>query len=541
MNSPNEEWFCRWVEDELAGPECAAVDAWAVAHPEWIACRDDARWSKSLLRSALPAAEEPRGKEFFNARIARQIALVMKTNIPLILVVLLAGCTVGPNYQKNSLSDSGAPVGWHAKVAHQGKVSGISQWWRRFDDPALTRLIENAERNSPTLEASLALISKARASVKSSRGDLFPSLYGTGSAGRSNGQTGGTTQAGGGAISNTGSAGLDASWEVDLFGGNRRNIQASQARLEGAEADWNDARVTLAAEVANAYATARTYQARIALYEDELKSRQATEELTRLKVEAGTSPTSEALQIRASTASAAGNLENERGNYEQALNQLVMLTALSYESVQSTLGGSKAGTIPSMKRPTSLGIPAAVLAQRPDVRSAERTVAAASADIGVAIADALPSLTLGGSIGVNSSRSSSTNVSARTWSFGPDLSIPLFTGGKVTANIESSRAEYQRTVANFRSEVLIAVQETEDALVQVDAASRRIGHAREAAMRYQEFFNAQEESYKAGRGTLLDLEDARRLSLSSQESLLDVQLSQTQGWIALYKAAGGGW
>lgn len=489
----------------------------------------------------MPAAEEPPSKEFFNACVARRIALIMKNPILPILVLLLAGCTVGPDYRKNSLSDSGAPVGWHAKVPHQGKVSGIAQWWRRFDDPALTRLIEQAERNSPTLEGSLALIRKARATVKSSRGDLFPSLYGTSSATRSNGQTGGTAQAGGGAVSTTSSASLDASWEVDLFGGTRRNIQASQARLEGAEADWNDARVTLAAEVANAYATARTYQARIALYEAELASRQATEELTRLKVEAGTSPTSEALQIKASTASAAGNLENEKGLYEQALNQLIMLTALSYDSVQSTLGGSNAGTIPSMKRPSSLGIPAAVLAQRPDIRSAERSVAAASADIGVAIADALPSLTLGGSIGINSSRSSSTNTSARTWSFGPDLSIPLFTGGKVTANIESARAEYQRTVAEFRSEVLVAVQETEDALVQIAAADRRIGHAREAAKRYQEFFRAQEESYKAGRGTLLDLEDARRLSLSSQESLLDVQLGQTQAWIALYKATGGGW
>lgn len=464
----------------------------------------------------------------------------MRINILPILGLLLTGCTVGPDYRKSSLSDSGAPAGWHAKVPHQGKVSGIAQWWRRFDDSGLTRLIEQAERNSPTLERSLALVNKARAAVKSSRGDLFPSLYATGSAARSNGQTTAAGQAGGGTI-NTITAVADASWEVDLFGGTRRNIQASQARLEGAEADWNDARVTLAAEVALAYATARTYQARISLYQAELASRQATEELTRLKIEAGSSPASDALQIKASTASAAGTLENERGRYEQALNQLVMLTALPYEAIQSTLGATRVGTIPSIKMPSSLGIPAAVLAQRPDIRSAERSVAAASADIGVAVAAALPSLTLGGSIGINSSRSSATHVSARTWSFGPDLSIPLFTGGKTSAAIDSARAEYQRTVASFRSEVLVAVQETEDALVQIDASDRRIGHAREAAKRYQEFFRAQEESYKAGRGSLLDLEDARRLSLASQVSLQDVQLSQAQAWISLYKAAGGGW
>lgn len=464
----------------------------------------------------------------------------MRINILPILVLLLAGCTVGTDYRKSSLSDSTAPAGWHAKVPHQGKVSSIAQWWRRFDDSGLTRLIEQAERNSPTLERSLALVNKARAAVKSSRGDLFPSLYAAGSAARSNGQTTASGQAGGGAV-NTITAVADASWEMDLFGGTRRNIQAGQARLEGAEADWNDARVTLAAEVAHAYATARTYQARIFLYQAELASRQATEDLTRLKIEAGSSPASDALQIKASTASAAGILENERGRYEQALNQLVMLTALPYEAVQSTLGATKAGTIPSMKTPSSLGIPAAVLAQRPDIRSAERSVAAASADIGVAIADALPSLTLGGSIGINSSRSSVTHVSARTWSFGPDLSIPLFTGGKTSAAIEAACAEYQRSVASFHSEVLIAVQETEDALVLIDATDRRIGHAREAAKQYQEFFRAQEESYKAGRGSLLDLEDARRLSLASQVSLQDVQLSQAQAWISLYKAAGGGW
>jgi len=461
----------------------------------------------------------------------------MKMFVSAALAVGLCSCAVGPDYQPPAAAALGTPAVWHATLPHGGDVAALTQWWTRFDDPALTRLVEAAERNSPSIALAVGRVREARASVRSSRASLLPSVTGSGSVTRgknlSSAPTAGTE------VSTVESGSADAAWELDLFGGNRRSLESSRARLTSAEADWHDARVTLAAEVADAYTTARQSQLLIALYEQEHASRQATERLTALKIREGLSASADALSTEASTASSASTWENQRGLHAQTVNKLVMLTGLPYADVETALGAP--ASIPQIKTSTHLGLPASVVSQRPDVRSAERLLAAASADIGVAIADRLPSLTLAGSIGLNTVRSGGTTGKTRTWSFGPSLNVPLFTGGAASAKVETARAGYDQALATYRNSVLTAVQEIEDALVRIDTVARRTVQAEKAASNYQAYFAAIEESYRAGKSSLLQLEDARRQSLTSQETLLSVQLEQAQSWIALYKAAGGGW
>jgi NodT family efflux transporter outer membrane factor (OMF) lipoprotein len=433
----------------------------------------------------------------------------------------------------------GTPTSWHAALPHGGTIAGLTEWWKRFDDPTLTRLVEAAEQNSPTIALAVGRVREARAAVTSSRASLLPSLSGSGSITRGKNLSGGTGAAGGETLSTVKSASADAGWELDLFGGNRRSLQGSKARLSSAEADWHDARVTLAAEVANAYTTAREYQNLIALYNQEFASRQATEQLTALKIREGLAPRADALSVEASTASSASTLENQRGLYAQTLNQLVMLTGLTFAQIESALGAPAA--IPRIANTVELALPASTVSQRPDVRSTERQLAAASADVGVAIADALPSLSLAGSIGINTSRAGGQSTTLRTWSFGPSLNVPLFQGGANAAKIESARARYDQALAAYRSSVLTAVQEIEDALVRIDTVSRRRAYAEKAAGNYSSYFAAIEKSYREGKSSLLQQEDARRQSLSTQESLLAVHLEQAQSWVALYKAVGGGW
>ena len=453
--------------------------------------------------------------------------------------LLLTSCAVGPDYRRPTAAELGAPITWRATLPHEGSLSGISEWWKHFGDPALVQLVAAAENNSPTLANAIAKVREARASVSVSRASIWPAVNGTGSVTRGKNLAGASDNPGGMGVSTLSSGSLDASWELDLFGGKRRAVQAAKARFDSAEAGWHDARVTLAAEVANAYTSARQFQNLIALSEQEWVSLKTSEDLVARKIEAGLAPSADSLAMAAATAEAADRLESQRGLFAQWCNQLVMLTGLTYEQIQTTLG--RAEPVPKNNTWVDLEMPAKVIAQRPDVRSAESLLIAASAEIGVAVADALPSLSLVGSIGINATRTGATSSTLRTWSFGPAVDIPLFRAGEKAAQIEAARARYDQSLAAYRASVFTAVQEIENASVRIATVFHRVDHVQRAAKNYAAYFTATERSYREGRSSLLELETARRQSHRAQEALISVELEQAQSWIALYKALGGGW
>jgi len=473
------------------------------------------------------------------------------------LLVLLAGCAVGPDYERPETLQAEMPEAWHAPLPHGGTIDTLARWWQQFDDPVLTGLIEQAENDSPDLDTALGAIRESRAALATARSRYLPGVAANGSATRNG------THSSGDAASFSGpdttytlySGSLDASWELDLFGGARRNAEAQRARADAALAGWHDARVSLAAEVADAYVSLRHCERLVALYADTLASQRETERLTGLKLDAGFVAPADAAQARAAAYDAENRLLAQQGSCEQQFNRLVRLTGLSAGALQPRLAAPapaplpdgtdaqdaavwQAG-IPVPLQPAAPSIPAALLDQRPDLVAAERRLVAASAEIGVATASRLPSLTLVGNIGIN--HVDGVDGSTRSWLAGPSLSLPIFEGGAGLAREEAARARFDQAFGAYRSAVRLAVEDVENALTRVDSATRRVEAARLAERNYSDLLASEENRYRLGATSLIDLEVSRRLTLGARENLAAVQLEISQAWIALYKAVGGGW
>lgn len=475
---------------------------------------------------------------------------------PLVLAVLLAGCVVGPDYRTPQLTGTEAPQGWHATLPHHGSRMALARWWEQFHDPVLTQLVEQADAGSPTIAQAVGRLREARASVSSSQAALFPQLKGTGSVTRqggfgAGGFAGGSAGLNGlpaGAVSPTLGLGnittlaaqADASWEIDLFGGKRRSLEGADARLAASEADWHDARVSLAAEVANTYLQQRECEALVDIGAATLSSRQETLQLTERKFRAGFVAPADYAQAQATVGDAVNALEAQRAQCAQGIDKLVTLTGLDHGTLNGLLAKANA-QIPAPPDASVPEVPAQVLSQRPDVSSAERAVAGASADIGVAVTSRLPSITLAGSIGINSFRLSGQSFTSKSWSFGPSVSLPIFDAGAGAARVETARARYDQALASYRGKVRQAVQEVEDALVRLDASERRLDAATMADAQYAKVLEASSARYRLGAGSLLQLEDVRRTALQASQSLAAVKLERAQAWVALYKAVGGGW
>ncbi len=472
---------------------------------------------------------------------------------PLVLALLLAGCAVGPDYHTPPLSGTEAPQGWHATLPHHGSRMALAHWWEQFHDPVLTQLVEQADATSPTIAQAVGRVREARASVSTSRAALLPQLKGSGSATRQGGFGGSQFAGGAGGLSagalnptlglgtiTTLGAQADASWEIDLFGGKRRSLEGADARLTASEADWHDARVSLAAEVANTYLQQRECEALVDIGAATLSSRQETLQLTERKFRAGFVAPADFAQAQATVGDAVNALEGQRAQCAQGIDKLVALTGLDHDALNGLLSKGSA-QIPAPPDAGVPDVPAQVLSQRPDVSSAERAVAGASADVGVAVASRLPSITLAGSIGINSYRLGGQSLTSKSWSFGPSVSLPILDGGAGAARVETARARYDQALASYRSKVRQAVQEVEDALVRLDASERRVDAAAMADAQYAKVLEASNARYRLGAGSLLQLEDVRRTALQASQSLAAVKLERAQAWVALYKAVGGGW
>jgi multidrug efflux system outer membrane protein len=456
-----------------------------------------------------------------------------------IMACTLAACAVGPAYQPPAPSDAGVPLAWHAQLPHSGRVIDLAQWWMQFDDPLLSALILSSQNDSPTIAQAEARVRQARAALDSSAAAFFPSLSLDASITRSNG-TGIAATSGASTVQTLGAATLSSSWDFDLFGGTRRSIEAGSARLAGSQADWHDSRVSLAAEVANAYVARRQCEALMVQNEIDLASRIETHRLTGNKVASGFSAPADALRTEASVAESTSLQQNQKGLCARNINQLAALTGIPPADLEARLKPGHA-VIPLPAAVSVPAIPAAVISQRPDVASIERALAAASADIGVAVANRLPQLGLAGTIGINRLRIGNAVTRYDTWSFYPSLSLPIFDGGSGAAQVTSSRARYDELLAAYKARIRQAVQEVEDALVRIDIAAQREQATELAEARYQQYFDAKKVQFRLGATSLLDLEDARRITVGSKQSLAAVRLERAQSWIALYKSVGGGW
>lgn len=450
------------------------------------------------------------------------------------LAALLAGCaSTTPVTPPGSPS---APVAaqWHAPLPHDGRVGALAQWWSQFDDPLLVRLIDAGQQASPTVAAAKARIEQARASRVASGAALLPSV--DASAAASRGRFDLFTPLG-----TSASAALQAGWELDLFGANRAGAEAAQARLEGSQASWHDARVSVAAEIANTFVSLRACEAQVAQTQLDASSRAETSRLTGLAAQAGFQPPAAAELARASAAQGSATLTQQRAQCDLAVKALVALTALDEAALRRELAGATA-KLPQPAQIAVSEVPAEALAQRPDVLAAARDVAAASADAAQAQAQRWPRITLAGSIGPSRFESGGVATSGTVWSIGPvAVTLPLFDGGARRANAQAAKARYDAATVAYAASLRGAVREVESALVALQSTAARGEDARVAAEGFERSYRATESRYKGGVASLFELEDARRSAVAAQSALIDLQRERVAAWIALYRALGGGW
>ncbi|PXX47582.1 efflux transporter outer membrane subunit [Undibacterium pigrum] len=450
--------------------------------------------------------------------------------IPAMATLLAACATTNPP----ASSSASLPAQWQAILPAAEKNTELRNWWQTNGDASLLELIEAAQKVSPTLSQAWSRMETARAARVAAGAALLPSLDGVANATRAKNQPGMP-------VATTAQAGLQTSWELDLFGGNRANNQAAQATLEGSQALWHDARISVAAEVAQLYFSALSCQQVADLSWQDAKSRAETARVTELSAQAGMSATATSALARASAAEGNSRAIQQAALCDLDIKALVALTAKPEAELRQLLNSAQA----SFKNLLPLAVstlPAQLLTQRPDVFAAEKDVAAASSQVGAAEAQRYPRLSLSGSIGTMRYSAGGSDTRMDTWSVGPlALTLPIFNGGQTTANIEAAKARYLTASSNYHGKVRQAVREVEEALVNLNSTDARRLDSEISARGYDQALQATALRYNRGMASLLELEDARRTAFASQSALITLQLDRNRAWIALYRALGGGW
>lgn len=454
-----------------------------------------------------------------------------------LLFLLLSGCTMGLDYQRPEVM---APIQykndapWKEATPKDAEIKG--EWWTIYNDPILNSLEQQAAESNQNLHAAFARLSQAQASLGISRADQLPRIDLNPSANRQ--RTAADLSATGRSITASQySMPLVASYEVDLWGRVKRSVEAAEANVAGAVADYQSLLLSLQAELARNYFGLRTTDSEIDLLQQTIKLRQDNRDLIKSKFfhgQVGQLDLSRAETELASTEAEAIGLELQRGEYENAIALLIGQPASSFTLAKQEFTAE----IPAVSK----GLPSELLERRPDIAAAERQMAAASARIGVAKTAFFPAISLTGSAGFASDQISSlSDWDNRTWGLGPAISLPIFDYGRNSANLDKARAAYDEAVATYRNQVLVAFQEVENGLNamqildhQAKALVQAAGTAREASM-------LSEKRYRSGLVSYLEVVDTQRSALQSERSLVQLRRNQMSYSVALIKALGGGW
>ncbi|MHA6718046.1 efflux transporter outer membrane subunit [Sphingomonas sp. RS6] len=461
--------------------------------------------------------------------------------IPLFLAVTaLAGCTVGPEYRPPAPLP-GAGADW----IEPGAPGAVDlAWWRAFGDERLDALVAQAMATAPDVREAEARIAEARANRDAVAGGRLPTLSASGSATQNRLSQNGQLPIGRipGIDRDFGlfDLGFDASWEVDLWGRRTRQTEAADARVESATYARRDVTLTLAAEVARSYFDLRAAQADIATAQALADAAADLARLTRLRFDAGEASAIEAAQADASARTSAAAVPAARTRAAAAAYRIAALLGIAPETVVPGLMAP--APLPASPDTILVGVRSELLQRRPDVRQAERTLAAATADIGVATADLFPRFSLTGGFGQQARKIGDLASGDSTrFQIGPSFSWPIFSGGTVRAQIRAADARANQAAAAYTSAVAGALSDSEAAINRFLAARTAEQEAVAALAREQAAFTLSETRTARGEDDRLALARARQ-SLQSARQRADSARTETgQAAIALYKALGGGW
>ena len=423
-------------------------------------------------------------------------------------------------------------------LPHGGSVPQLLDWWRAWNDPLLPDLIEAAQTHSPTLASAAARIAQARFGATASTSAMLPNVGVAGSVTRA--PT--SQQPFAGTIVHTHSIGAQLQWEIDLFGGLNHARRAANARLDAAQAMWHEARVSLAADVAGQYFALRSCQRGLEIMQADVVSQEETARLTGQLSQAGFAAPSNYALAQAGAAQAQAQRTQLEAQCTAAIKGLSALTSMDEDVLRTRLAK------PVTSQPPALAVdavPGQALAQRPDVFAAAQALAAASGDVGYARAQQFPHLSIGGSISrmfMTSHQPHLDEVYKTVWSVGPlGISLPILDWGRISANLHSSKAQYEANVIQYQMVLRNAVRDVETALVNLHSAQQRTANTKIAVDGFDKAFAAANAKYKAGMGSMLELENARRNLNNARLGQSALQQQTESAWVALYRALGGGW
>jgi outer membrane protein, multidrug efflux system len=465
--------------------------------------------------------------------------------IAILGVAGLGGCIVGPDYHPASVN---APPTWISPVP-TGLVSSTTapvSWWVTFNDVELDSLIQRAAQSNLDLRVAEARLRQARAARGGSAADFWPAISATGSAARARQSQ---NQPFFGALPlppnfpfeySVYQVGFDASWEIDLFGGKRRALEAATADWQGAIEARNDAMVSLLAEVARNYVELRGSQQRLEIARRDLKLQEEALSLTRARLQGGVSTELDVTRAAALLAGVQAGIPPLETAERAAMYALAVLLGKQPGELVAELSAPVA--LPSTPPEVPVGLPSDLLRRRPDVRRAERQLAAETARIGVAKSDWFPKVSLTGDAGAESvSISKWFEPASRFWSIGPSLQWNALDFGRVRAQVRAQTAVQEAALATYEKAVLISLQEAENAIVTYAQEQNRHRALADAVAENRRSLELADSLYKNGRVNFLDVLDARQSMYQSADQLALSDQTVSLDLIALYKALGGGW
>lgn len=467
-----------------------------------------------------------------------------RTRVPLRRFVLtfvfmgVTGCaSVGPDYIQPQLQ---VPADWRrleqsgAAVDKQPLVAECAGWWRQLHDPVLDQLVAEALQASPDLHSAKAAVRLARARGTSAASGYYPDVSGAYSARRSRS----SSETGSGATRELFSTGFDATWEIDIFGGVRRGVEAADADLAASVASFQDVQVTLVAEVVSTYTEYRTARIRLGIARDNLSRQQETLQLTQWRAQAGLVTSRDVEQARSSLEQTRAQIPSLEISSAEAEHRLDLLLGLTPGTLHGRLAMDR--DLPKVPDRIAVGIPADTLRQRPDVRAAERKLAAETARVGVAEAARYPSFKLSGSIGLEALTMGKLGDGG-TWSLLAGVTAPLFNAGRLRSQVEQQDAVREQALAGYEKSVLTALQDVENALVALARTRERTISLASAAEAARSAAQLASHQYRSGLVDFQVVLETERTVLSVEDSLASSRSAGVLAVVSLYKALGGGW
>ncbi|HSR36901.1 MAG TPA: efflux transporter outer membrane subunit [Desulfurivibrionaceae bacterium] len=443
--------------------------------------------------------------------------------------LLATGCAVGPDFVRPTME---LPATWSGAAGGESGDEALRRWWDGFNDPQLTSLIERAMAANLDLRKAAARVRQARASRGVAISEIGPTVDAAGSHERSRSSAG--------VVGDLYQAGFDAGWEIDLFGGTRRGIEAAEAELAAAVEGKNGVLVSLSAEVARNYISLRVGQQRLAVARQNMAAQQKSVAITRQRYEAGLVNRLDLSNAEAQLATTAAQVPPLESAVRQSMHALALLLALPPATLVTDL--TPEAPVPVAAGSVPAGLPSDLLRRRPDIRKAEAALHAATARIGVATADLFPRFTLSGALSFSDTHLGSLFTWAeRGWSFGPSVSWRLFETGRALANIELRKAMQEEEGLAYQQTVLVALREVEDALVAAGKEEEHRQALLAAVTANRRAVDLATRLYTAGESDFLAVVVAQRSLYAAEDALAQSTGTVATELVALYKALGGGW